>query len=265
MPRIKFFKKSKKGVSSRKRSKSLKTVPKSVKSYVSRAITRKAELKMTTQVGTTTATCATVGILSGAIADISPFLFQGVGASQRIGNKVTIQKVMMRYVVSLNYSTVSGNPTYNIPFEARMFIGHTLDSPYTIPSPTDLTYLFKFGNSAVGFNQTLFSLMRPINKDYWSIPKQKRFKVGTAQGPPDGIVGAATFNNNDFKSFHMGSMDITSCYKKSAIFNDNVTGSAWNQGTYLFIGCCDQAGSTFTYAAPCVQLTYEVDIMYTDE
>jgi len=259
----KFSRKFKKPVSLRKRSKSPRSVPKSVKAYVSRAITRKAEHKMLTLTGFTPGIPFTT-LSSANVSNISPQCSQGVGVNARIGNKIRIVSVKMRYVLTFNWNQTTGNPYYNIPMNVRLFIGHTIDSPSIAPGTSDLSQLLKSGATAVSFDSSLLALLRPINKYVWAISKQKIWKVGNASAPTTGTAGAGTFYNNDYKSAYIGTMDITKSYLKNCVYEDALN-LPYNTGTYMFLGVSDESGSSYVYALPTVGLNYEVDIIYTDE
>jgi len=154
--------------------------------------------------------------------------------------------------------TAPYNPFSYGQFNFRMLIGHLVVAQYSSPNAADNLQLLRAGSSSVGPDSSLTSLLRPINKEWFKIHVDRKFKVGTNN------QSAAPFtNNNDYPVVCMGSMDITKCYKKTLRFED-ASSRPTNSGTFLNAILTDLNGTPTVYTTAPVRLSYEIDIIYED-
>ena len=240
---------------------SKKPVSKAVKQYVKKAISKSSETKILVQSGNLAGTVSTV-IAPAQIRRLDPLISQGVIEGQRIGNKISIRKVMLRGYITLYASGVSPYPpSYASQFNVRMFVGYVKGTPLTAPAAGDMSNLLRSGTGATDFSTDLMSLMRPVHKDYWTIQRQRKYKIGVASGSNLGVVAGEV--NNDFSLVKYFNMDITSCFKKVLKYDDADT-APQNSNLFLFVGCTDLVGSPLIPANPVIQLNYETEFYYDD-
>ena len=243
--------KTKKRSSKNKKTLSVST---SVKQYVQKAIAVQQENKMQN-----VATSKTFNTNFGLWDDISPTIFNNTSSSGRIGNQVRIKSVKMRYVLNLTPAIIAPyNPFVYGQFNFRLLIGHLVVAPYSSPNAADNLQLLRNGNTPVGPDSSLLSMVRPINKEWFKIYVDKRLKVGVAN------QGANPFTaNNDYSVVQMGTMNITKAYKKLLRFED-ASSRPTNTGVFLNAILTDFNGTPTVYLNPPVSLTYELDIIYED-
>lgn len=241
--------------------KAVKPVSKAVKQYVKQAITKSSETKVLVQSGQLLGTISTV-IAPANVRSLVPTLSQGVGEGQRIGNKISIRKVMLRGYITLMYNNVNPfPPNYPSQYNVRMFVGYVKGTPIVAPQAGDFGNLLRSGGGATDFSTDLMSLMRPVHSDYWTIKRQRKYKIGLASGTNAGVLAGE--QNNDFSLVKYFNMDITSCYKKVLRYDDNDS-TPQNQGLFLFCGCTDLIGSALVLPNAVIQINHEVEFYYDD-
>lgn len=225
-----------------------------VKKYVQKAIAVQTENKM--------ANIASVKLFNtnfGLWDNISPQISNNTSVSGRIGNQVRLKSVILRYVMGLNPIVVPPYTPYVYgQFNLRLVMGHLATSPYQIPTAGDNLKLLRQGNTPLAPDSSLITLIRPVNKYWWKIGFDKKFKIGTnnQSSPP-------FTNNNDYGTNRMGSINITKLYKKSLKFED-ATVFATNCGVYLNGMLTDITGTPTAYATAPINFTYEIDYVFED-
>lgn len=240
---------------------SSKPVSKAVKQYVSKAISKSSETKILVQSGNTFGTVSTV-INPINIRNLVPQIFQGNNVGQRVGNKITLRKVMLRGYITLHSNSTSPYPpSYASQFNVRLMLGHTKGTPILPPLSGDLSNLLRSGTGATDFSTDLMSLMRPVHRDYWVIKRDRKYKIGVASGTNLGVVAGE--QNNDFSLVKYFNFNITNCYKK-VICYDDAADQPQNCGLFMMLGCTDLVGSPLIPASPVIQLSYETEFYYDD-
>lgn len=234
-----------------------RSVSTAVKQYVKRTIGRGEENKMVNRQNTTSYTTG----IALAWNDISISVPQGLGAGQRIGNQVKIKSVFFNMVLTLaNASLPPYAPNYYGQFDCRLLMGSTRGNPFSSPTAIDNGQLLRFGSSTTGADSSLQSQMRPINKVYWNIGFDKKFKVGAGVG-----IAIPFTTSNDYRLSYLRRFNITKLFKKTQMFND-ATGSnlAQNSSLYFNMIVCDYLGTPLNYTSSTVQIAYEIDYTYED-
>jgi len=148
-------------------------------------------------------------------------LGQGVGMSQRIGNKVRITKATLEIIVYPAPYDNQGNEVNLLPqpYDVRMIICHGKQTPSeVIVSGT----FFDNGNTTRSPTDNLQDMMIPVNKDLYVVSKDIKFKVGNAdyEGNASSTVNNY-YANNDYKLNYMRKFDITKYLPKNIEWNDS--------------------------------------------
>jgi len=188
---------------------------------------------------------------------------QGVTQNTRVGNVIRTRRVTLNYVLRPNaYNAVSNaGPA---PFEIDMFLGYVKQSPGELPTAGDFNNLFQNGSSAVGPVGNLSDLIASVNKDYWTIKKRWRHKVGFSNNSGTGTnVSYQSFSNNDFKLNVVKKLDITRHVPKIIKWNDGVT-TPTSRGLFFFFQLVSSAGNVLAGTQQPGNIEYWVEFNYED-
>lgn len=243
-----------------------KPVSKKIKSYVKRAVRQTEELKCAPAL-----TIADQQPVLGTGLDKSgsnlgytytssliPPVAQGTGDGQRIGNKISPKKLVLRYSVrALPVTAVGGtNPKPALPFLCRVIV-------YRHRYATD-DYgnggLLNIGGSSQNLGSTPDLWLEPYNKDEFIIAYSKTFMMQTVTNNS----GASTVSDNaanGTKHFVMGKATIP--LPKSLHYNDNVT-IPTNAGWYFAVACCNTDGTSDAITIFRAQVNAESYMYFTD-
>lgn len=241
-----------------------KKVSKPILMAINKAISRQAETKVVVFSGAQIPVNCNAAIPVGNINPMPILMAQGPAYGQRIGNKITIRKILLR-----GYATVATNASSPYPvsslaqFNLRMFMGFVKSTPTSLPTAADMATLLRSGGSGSPFGNDLLSLMKPVNKDWWNIKRQKQFKIGLSSGNGATSVFQG-WQNNDYRASQRFSMDVTKCYPKVIRYLDNVSVNPINSGMYIFAGATDIIGSPTAYGTV-ANIYYEFEVYYDDE
>lgn len=249
------------------RKKSAKKVTLPVKRYVKKVISRQVETKsayVNNQI--------TFGnINQSSTLNFAPILWytgyhtlaSGVLDGQKLGNKVTIKRVLLKYVLLPQPYDITTNPVPG-PIHIQMFLGRVKQSKALLPSAGDVAMLFNQGSTTVSPTGNLTDLNGMINKDYWDMKKVWEHKLGFAAYTGSGSSAAPQYyQNNDFKYNVVRTMNITRMVQKLALFNDSANSV---QNGNLFFGYQSLAASGGTTGATTVnaKINYSIHIEYED-
>lgn len=199
-----------------------------------------------------------------------PTLSQGTAEYQRIGQQVTVKKVVLRGYIrpKLANATDGFYTTAEKLWNVRMIIG----KPRNINSQSvqgvvplsigDLNNLFRDGvdNKPFASNNPL-SLIRPTNKFYWKICYDRIHRIGISSN------GAATnqglkSDNNNYPINKFFTIDLTKFYKKKLIF-DETSSYPQNDCLWMSFHLCDIAGQGVG-DTNCLDVTWYLDYEYED-
>jgi len=252
MPKaVKFVKKSYKKKSLIKKPK----VSSAIKLYVNRIIKKDEEVKINTN------TFGTINILgyNGVAGTLTTFnvvdatnLAQGTGQAGRIGNAVNPASLKVRGFININ--SVLSTGIINAYF--RVLI---LRLKASINS-TQGTYggLYQLGNTSTSPSGGLLDMMRPIDKDVYTVYYDKICLVGTS----DAVTSNMAFNNS--VGSKMFSIDMSK-HLPSKLNYDDTTQTATNFAMYLAIVPCNANGQILTAGQIAgFSSTWEADFRYRD-
>jgi len=262
-----YVRKSKKSMVKRVKKVRKTKVPKSIKTYVSKAIHKQLENKRgepftvvnqgIVPYGGVTATSGTVHDLTNAL-EIS----QGTGQGNRVGDRVRATYFGVRGVVTARIP-VGTTPDSAPPAFLKVYVGRLKSS---VLAPTDFTTLFQAGNSsAAPLNQPI-DMLGEINTDVYTIYKSKMFKLAPAS-VNNPTTGAFYYDNNDYKLTGFFNFNLTK-HLKSVIYNDTSTQPS-NCGFFMWFTMAYADGSTITPTGtdpdfPNLVLSLETKFHYED-
>lgn len=176
-------------------------------------------------------------------------ILQGLGQGDRIGNTIRPRSVYFNYVLHpIPYAAV-GNPS-PVPQDVMIFFGKVKNSRAQQPISTDFAKLWQAGDSSRGPFSTTLDMIQDVNKDWFTVYKIMRHKVGTAN--TQGTGGSATaqyYANNDYKFNVVRRLNITKYVPKVIKFNDT-TAQNTNDGLWMWAMCVNADGTTNSTYTP---------------
>jgi len=238
-----------------------------VKQYVNRAIGLRAENKII-NFGSNMTVCSYLNDNTLRSTSLTPngnafTINQGTGQNARIGNSITVKKIMFCYTLyPLGYD-ISTNSTPK-PGLVQMILARVKEAPFDIPNSTHVANLFQAGNSSAPPTGSITDANKMYNKDYWTILKSWTHKVGyAASDGTGGQVGRQYHSNNDFKMLHQRKMDITKHMNKILKFQDN-TQYTKTPGIFLMCQWLNADGTIAASGQLMANLEYFVNFEYED-
>lgn len=248
---------------SSKKAGSTKRVPVSVKKYVNKAINKNVENKLEQFTSQNNIISSYAYNTSLFVQSCIPYnqILQGVGQGDRIGNTIRPRSVYFNYVLHpIPYAAV-GNPL-PIPQDVMIFFGKVKNSRALQPNSADFAKLWQVGDSSRAPFSTTLDMIQDINKDWFTVYKIMRHKVGTALYTGTGNqAGQQYYSNNDYKYNVIRRVNITKYIPKVIKFNDS-TAQNTNDGLWMWAMCVNADGSinsTYTplYMDVTLNFTYE--------
>lgn len=176
----------------------------------------------------------------GVLSPVSILLSQGTNESARIGNKVTVKKLLLRYSIYALPSTEAAgvNPFRGLPFMVRVVVyRHRYNMGDSSPDA-----LIDNGSTNTFLNGDVDTYFRPYNKDEYSIVYSKTHKL-----QPIRHLGTTAYAevNQDTKATSFIIRNISLKAPKTLIFNDN-NNQPTNYNYYIGFSVCNVDGSAIT-------------------
>lgn len=142
---------------------------------------------------------------------------------QRIGEEVTVKTCKLRILLRAQATETA---------ILQIFIGKLKENPSARPTQADLKKIFDDGLGTAEANGTMFSLMRRLNRDVFTINHYKKYKIGTAIP----ITGELAVPNNDFPSYRFITIDLMKVLGGKLRFESGATPS-YPTNKHLFMFC----------------------------
>jgi len=244
-----------------------RVVGKAVKQYVQRAIAIKAENKIINFSSNSTM-CSYLNDNTLRSTALTPSagaftISQGTAQNARIGNSITVKKLMFNYTLyPLGYD-VSTNTTPK-PGLVQMILARVKEAPFEIPNSTNVGVLFQAGNTASPPTGSITDANKMFNKDYWQILKSWTHKIGYAGNDGTGGQVARQYHqNNDFSMLIQRKMNIAKYTNKTFKFQDN-TSYTKSPGIFLLTQWLNADGTIAGSGQLMANLEYYVHLEYED-
>jgi len=219
-----------------------------LKSYVNRVISRNEEVKTQSFNANLVALLpyAAGTLLTLDFNSVMGLVTQGTGEGQRIGNKIKPKSVTIKGFLNVDPFGAAIQPVM-----MKMFIGKLKQS--TATTQGSYAALYQNGNGQLPPQNNLFDCMRKINTDIFTIYHTRNFKIGGSAAPQP---------NNDFSLSKMFSVNVTK-HLNSLIYND-ATVNPTNKGLYVWFVCVPSDGTTSAIVQASFDLSYDMELQYTD-
>lgn len=257
--------------SSKKKKLAKKTVvsKKDVTNIVKKTINRAAEKKQTDyEPGVNSMFNATNA--SYTIHPLTPYtgqmvIAQGTGQGQRIGNKIRVNKALLRLVM---YPRTYNATTNNAPIPQNIIVfifgmKPNLDT-FSDANSIILNSFFQNGNGSYGITSSILDQVSQVNSDQVTLFYKKSYKLGVAAYTGSGNQAAQQFyNNNDYKYSIVKTLDITKHYPKILAYNDTDT-VATSRGVYMAVVPYNADGSIPIASQIMANYEFQLTMTYTD-
>lgn len=222
----------------------------SIKKIVNQVLARKVERKETGNNPAAYVWNANNTIMSPAV-DLGATSFgdlaQGVTDGQRLGVKINVTKAVLNLNATFN-TTGTG-----VPQIITIFIGYTKGLRSTLPAAATLAKIFNDGPTSIGMDNTTLSMMRTVDKNFFTIFKRITFKLGSS------LSGTTLQSNNDFPVFVNKKIPLAPLLGSLLYSNDQFN----NYNKQLYMWCQFTPIDSSVSTTPPV-LNWYVDGAYTD-
>lgn len=186
------------------------SVPKTIKQYVKRVISRNVEMKRATPLSFSnqpilpyywaTANCSTVVALNVPILGLT----RGTGAGQFIGNEIKVKQYTFKGFINLDSERANQTGYLKNPTFIRMVICRKKTDELNVTNMNDFMQL---GSNYTSPQNLPPDMWRKLNTDSYQIVGERRFKIGTS-APSNNPADSSQWNN-DFKFSGSFSFDLT--------------------------------------------------------
>jgi len=187
---------------------------------------------------------------------------QGVGVSNRIGNRITNKKVTLALTLTPNPYNASTNLLPQ-PVYVQVILFQDRTDPTALPNP--ISDFYQVGNVDVAMTGVISDMMLPVNIDKYKVFYKKSFKIGYAgyAGGTGGTPTAGGYANNDFKLNQMVRIDCTRFFPKIIRYNENNTSPTTN-GVFMMVLPFYANGTAVPAAAIVANYSCVNTVRYTD-
>lgn len=264
----------KKSVRKTRKSSRRSAVTKSVKRYVKKTIHRMAENKTISTNLTLPGNPVNAAGNGWVTNNVYPLTFndtvlicsQSSSQSGRVGNRVSVRKATMKYILipSAYNATTNSSPQ---PLDIRVFIFSLKQDPVNGVSGniSQFSTLFQNGNSSRGFSNDLTDQLGNFNKDDFIIYYDKIHKLGNAGYTGTGASATVQyFQNNDYKYNVMRTVNCTKYLSKQYGWNDSTTKPHSGKQVYVAFIPSSAFGSAISSTQQMFNIWYDMKIDYED-
>lgn len=189
---------------------------------IKKVIRRQAETKMANFQDGFEISPANIGVNN--IQPLTPYALvglsigQGTGQGDRIGNRITVKSLVMRFIIfPLEYDILTNpNPTPQI---VRIWFFSQKQSNVLLAA--NPPRFIQNGDTAASLTGTLIDMNRVINQDEYTYLAHRTYKIGYSNYGGTGTnVAAQSFTNNDYKLNIIGSINLTKLCPKIIKYDD---------------------------------------------
>lgn len=189
----------------------------------------------------------------------------GTSSAARIGNRINVKKLNVRYSLYANPTTEASyfNPFVCLPFLVKVIIYRARFST----SSSDPTGIINDGATSGNISSSPDTFFRPYNTDQFEIAYSKVHKMQ----PPRHLIGNPATSTNytgqsqDPRIASYIVRNVSVKLPKHLLYNDNASAYPTNASWYMSVAVCNVDGTVATTLQNRVKLNLESYLMFTDE
>lgn len=264
----------KKSVRKTRKSSRRPRVTKSVKRYVKRTIHRLAENKTIgsqLSLAGNPVNAASSGWVTNNVFPLTPndttmIISQNNSQQGRIGNKISIRKATLKYIlVPTPYNATTNSTPQCVDIRVMIFSFKQDPVNGVNGNISQFSTLYQNGSSSSGFANTLSDQLQSFNTDDFHIYYDKQHKIGASNHTGTGqSAGSQYFANNDYKFNVMRKVSCAKYLSKQYGWNDSTTKPHSGKAVYVAfipsLATGDQAGASQQY----FKIWYDMKLDYED-
>lgn len=235
-------------------------VPKPLKSYIKKAISRNIETKQSTLFGLNQ-DILTVASSTPTAINLLPTPTQGTGESDRLGNLIDVKKLVVHGMVNLKpYDAITNPNVAPGPLWVKIWIVSAKNvNTNTFSNTSAASSFFASNNSSVNFQATVRDMLLDVNNDLFTLHRYKMFKLGASGS--SSVVNPTTYYDNSPAAATFR-FDLSKLVGRLR-FDENQTW-ATNKNLFLVISTCRADGSTGSATVAQCEYHWKCDVMYKD-
>lgn len=190
-------------------------------------------------------------------------LASGVLDGQKLGNKVTLKRVLLKYVlVPLEYNASTNiSPT---PMFVQLFLCRLKNAKSTNLQAGDVAMIWNQGSTTAAPTASLQDINAMRNTDYIDFKKVwvERLAYSGYNGSGSN-VNAQYYNNSDFPYSVVRTIDVTSMLQKVCVWNDSAQ-TVQNGNLFFGFQSVSASGGVFGASTVNTRINYSIHIEYED-
>jgi len=196
---------------------------------------------------------------TGDALRLMPQIANGTAENQKIGNIIRLQSLNIRGVLTMTLGQTTAN---NTRFGVRLLVLKAKRFGDWNQSATDFgtNYTRLLEGSTAGFTGLVADFNTPINRDYFSVVKDKRFYMSQSLNVSPGTTVNDTFNTTKFINFNVPYS------RRNVIYDQDFNATeAVNYPYFMCLGYCKLDGSAADApGASYITLQYTATAKYED-
>jgi len=193
------------------------------------------------------------------------FVPQGVENGQRIGNRITTKRLLLRYTLNNSGFNATTN-TLPFPQIVRLFFFKIKGNTTAPPALGDLVganaQFFDAGTLAGAFTGTLPDLNQVMNNDAYTYLTHRTHKLGYAENTQQPSVNHSNGANNDFKISVVSQIDLTKYCPKQIRYDD--LGDCLTPPIWCVIQTLNANGTLLATSQLPIQMNCQLEYRYND-
>lgn len=235
-------------------------VSKTIKRYVKRQIHSNIENKFLV----TVAQNQTVSVANATApysVNLMPAIAQGTGRTNRVANKVTLRKAIIRGQISLKGYNATTNPTCSGQLVKMWLVSVVQQNPSALPAVAT-TGFFDYTTGSTGFGGSSLDCQLPVSKEDFRVLASKSFKLGITSSTS--FTSSAVWNDNSQMSapFYF---DYSKHFKQKLSYADSAVSSyPLNRNCFLVVQVVPADNTTAASTIQPLSITYAIHQEFED-
>lgn len=235
-------------------------VSKTIKRYVKKQIHASIENKFLITVAANQ-TVSTANATAPYSVNLMPAIGQGTGRTQRIANKCSLRKAVIRGQISLKGYNATTNPTCSGQLVKMWLVSVIQQNPSALPASATTSF-FDYSVGGTGFGGNSLDMQLPVSQEDYRVLATKTFKLGITSSTSF-TSGAVWNDNSQFSApfyFSYGKH-----FKSKLLYPDTATVSyPTNKNAFLVVQVVPADNSSAASTIQPLSITYAIHQEFED-